>query len=54
VYFALRKAGYSNRVIADLLDVDEASVRRGLKARPDEAVQSPTVLHVNGLRITIE
>lgn len=32
VYVALRGAGYSNREIAGLLDVDEASVRRGLKS----------------------
>jgi predicted transcriptional regulator len=31
VYVALRSRRYSNREIARLLDVDEASVRRGLK-----------------------
>ena len=37
VYVALRDAGYSNREIAGLLDVNEASVRRGLRAVQYEA-----------------
>jgi len=37
VYVALRNDGFSNREIADLLSVDEASVRRGLKAVKYEA-----------------
>lgn len=31
VYRAMRDGGLSNRKIAELLDVDEATVRRGLK-----------------------
>lgn len=34
VYVALRDAGMSNRQIARELDVNEASVRRGLKDAP--------------------
>ncbi len=37
VYVALRNDGFSNREIAGLLGVDEASVRRGLKSVGYEA-----------------
>lgn len=32
VYVALRNDGFSNREIAGMLDVNESSVRRGLKS----------------------
>ena len=34
VYAALKRAGYSNREIAQQLGVDESSVRRGLSVAP--------------------
>ena len=37
VYVALRDAGYSNREIGKLLDVNERSVRRGLESVGYEA-----------------
>jgi len=37
VYEALRDQGMSNRLIAKHLDVDEASVRRGLQGRDEDA-----------------
>jgi hypothetical protein len=37
VYVALRNDGFSNREIAELLGINEASVRRGLKTVSYEA-----------------
>lgn len=42
VYVAMRDGGLSNRKIAAYLDVDEATVRRGL-ARVSYAERQPTV-----------
>lgn len=39
MYAALHNAGFSKREIARLLGVNEASVRRGLKANPPRTVR---------------
>jgi predicted transcriptional regulator len=46
VYRALRDQGFSNRQIAALLDVDEASVRRGLKGTSSKRSQRRFVVTV--------
>lgn len=58
VYFALMREGLTHRRIGELLGVDEASVRRGLKGpAPREGSRvkrEPTILHIDGVRITVE